>query len=330
MTTLVTGATGFVGSAVMRQLLQRGETVRILTRPKADRRNITGYDVEIAEGDLCDPDSLDKAVKGCDALFHVAADYRLWVRDPKQMYSANVEGSRHLMEAAARANVTKVVYTSSVAVLGKVKNGQSADEQIATGLDQMIGHYKKSKYLAEEAVKEVGQTTGLPIVVVNPSTPIGPRDVKPTPTGQIIVQAASGKMPAFVDTGLNIVHVDDVAQGHLHAFDKGQPGERYILGGENMSLRDILAMIAGLTDRKPAKIALPHDLLWPLAIGAELWARVSGQEPFVTVDGLRMSKHHMFFSSAKAEAALGYKARPAQRAIADAIAWFREAGYLSA
>lgn len=328
MATLVTGATGFVGSAVMRQLLARGEEVRVLSRAGSDRRNLQGFDAEIVTGDLGDPDSLKAAIRGCDALYHVAADYRLWVRDPDSMYSANVEGSRNLIQAAADAGVSRAVYTSSVAVLGKVKNGESSDEDTPTGLDQMIGHYKRSKYLAEEAVKEVAAATGFPVVIVNPSTPIGPHDVKPTPTGQVIVQAASGKMPAFVNTGLNVVHVEDVAAGHLLAFEKGVPGERYILGGENMTLREILIVIADITGGKASKVALPHDLLWPLAMGAEAWAAISGKEPFVTRDGLRMSKRMMFFSSTKAERELGYKARPAREALADAVAWFGDAGYL--
>ena len=327
MTVLVTGATGFVGSAVLRALLDAGQAVRALVRAGSDRRNLEGLDVEPVEGDLGDAASLARAVAGCEALYHVAADYRLWVPEPATIYRANVEGTRALMRAAAEAGVARIVYTSSVAVLGLHADGAPADETVPATLDDMIGPYKRSKFLAEQAVTEMA-AEGLPVVIVNPSTPIGPRDVKPTPTGRMVVEAAAGRMPAFVDTGLNLVHVDDVAAGHLLAFEHGEIGARYILGGEDMSLRDILAEIAALTGRKPPRVQLPHGLILPFAYAAEGIARLTGREPFATVDGIKMARKKMYFSSAKARAALGYRPRPALEALNDAVAWFRANGYL--
>jgi dihydroflavonol-4-reductase len=242
------------------------------------------------------------------------------------MYRANVEGTRLLMEAALAEGVSAIVYTSSVATLGIVGDGTPSDENTPSSLGDMIGPYKRSKFMAEEVVRELIRQRGLPAVIVNPSTPVGPGDVKPTPTGRMILEAASGKMPAFVDTGLNIVHVDDVAAGHLLAEERGASGERYILGGEDLTLAEILRRIAVLTGRKPPTISVPIPAIWPLAIGAEVWASLTGTEPFVTRDGLRMAKKKMFFSSAKAERVLGYRARPAQEALADAVAWFRQTG----
>jgi len=327
--TLVTGASGFVGAAVARALLAQGCKVRVLLRPQSDRRNIDGLDVEIRLGSLENTASLAAALEGCCALYHVAADYRLWVRDEAPMMRANVEGTRLLMLAALDAGIERIVYTSSVATLG-LSPGSIADETTPSTLGDMIGPYKRSKFLAEEAVRALIAERQLPAVIVNPSTPVGPRDVKPTPTGRMIVEAASGRMPAFVDTGLNIVHVDDVAAGHLLAEERGRVGERYILGGENLSLAEILRRIAALTGRKPPSLSIPIPLIWPIALGAEAWGRVSGKEPFVTCDGLRMARKTMYFSSAKAEGALGYRARPAQQALADAVTWFRQAGMVAA
>jgi dihydroflavonol-4-reductase len=323
---LVTGASGFVGSAVARALLAQGRAVRVLLRKGSDRRNTADLAVETRIGALEDHVSLAQALDGCGTLFHVAADYRLWVRDPAAMYRANVEGTRALMLAALTAGVERVVYTSSVAVLGLKADGSAADETTPSTLDDMIGPYKRSKFLAEEAVKALVRERRLPAVIVNPSTPIGPRDVKPTPTGRMIVEAASGRMPAFVDTGLNLVHVDDVAAGHLLAESGGAIGERYILGGENLSLAEILRRIARLSGRKPPTLALPIPAIWPIALVAEAVGRVTGREPFVTLDGLRMARHKMFFSSDKAIRDLGYAPRPAEAGLADAIAWFRQAG----
>ncbi len=329
MTSFVTGATGFVGSAVVRQLAERGEAVRVLARPGGDRRNLAGLEVELVEGDLRAPDALKPHLAGCKALYHVAADYRLWVPDPAEIYRVNVEGTRDLLRAAAAAGVARMVYTSSVATLGLNADATPSNEATPVGLGDMIGHYKRSKFLAEAAVRKLIEDEGLPVVIVNPSTPIGPRDVKPPPTGRMIVEAAAGRMPAFVDTGLNVVHVDDVAAGHLLAFERGAVGERYILGGTDLSLAEILAEVARITGRRPPKLRLPHGLILPIAYGAEAWARLTGRgEPFVTVDGLKMARKWMYFSSAKAERALGYRARPPARALEDAVAWFRAEGYL--
>jgi len=326
---LVTGASGFVGSAVLRKLLDRGHDVRALLRPGSDRRNLEGLRVDIAEGDLLDAPSLKAALKGCQGLCHVAADYRLWAPDPKLMFSANVDGTRSLLLAAGEAGVERIVYTSSVAVLGLLPGEAVSDEETPVSFDDMIGPYKQSKFLAEAEVRALVENQGLPVVIVNPSTPIGPRDIKPTPTGRLIVDAATGKMPAYVDTGLNVAHVDDVAEGHLLAFDKGQIGERYILGGENMALQEILQGVARITGGKAPRIRLPHDLIMPVAVLAEAWTRLTGGgEPFVTVDGLKMAKKKMYFSYAKAARALGFSPRPAIQALEDAVGWFRENGYL--
>ncbi|MBV9686150.1 MAG: NAD-dependent epimerase/dehydratase family protein [Alphaproteobacteria bacterium] len=325
--TLVTGATGFVGSAVARALLARGERVRVLARPNGNRRNLAGLPVEITEGAMEDPRSLARAVAGCRYVYHVAADYRIWVPDPAPMFRANVEGTRDLLTAALDAGVERIVYTSSVATLGLISGG-SADEATPSSISEMIGPYKQSKFAAEELVRDLFYQRGLPVVIVNPSTPVGPHDVKPTPTGRLIVEAACGRMPAFVDTGLNIVHVDDVAEGHLAAADKGRIGERYILGGENMALAEILAEVASTVGRRPPRLRMPHRMLFPVAFGAELAARVTGREPFVTLDGVRMSRKKMYFSSERASRELAYAPRPARQAIADAVAWFAANGYL--
>ena len=327
MTVLVTGASGFVGSAVARLLLEQGLDVRVLVRPLSDRANVRDLGVEVVEGDLTEPASLKAAVKGCSGLFHVAADYRLWTRDPAAMFAANVEGTKAIMMAAGEAGVSRIVYTSSVATLGLRGDGQAADEDTPVSYADMIGPYKQSKFLAEAEVSKLVDG-GLPVVIVNPSTPVGPRDIKPTPTGRMIVEAVSGRMPAYVDTGLNMVHVDDVAKGHLLAYEKGSVGERYVLGADNMSLREILGEIADLADGRAPLFRIPHDLILPLAHVAEAWTRLTGgKEPFVTVDGVRLAKKRMYFSSAKAEQALGYNPRPARQGLADAIAWFRQHGY---
>jgi dihydroflavonol-4-reductase len=326
-TALVTGASGFVGSAVARLLVAAGRRVRVLMRPSSDRRNIAGLDVESCEGSLEDCASLIAALEGCTELYHVAADYRLWVPDPAAMFRANVDGTRTLMEAALAAGVKRIVYTSSVATLGIVPGG-IADETTPSAYADMVGPYKQSKFLAEVEVKRLVATRSLPAVIVNPSTPVGPRDIKPTPTGRMIVEAATGKMPAFVDTGLNLVHVEDVAAAHLLAAEKGRVGERYILGGENLSLARILAEVAALSGRKPPTIRVPIAPLFPIAFAAETLARFTGKEPFVTRDGLRMARKTMFFSSEKAIRELGYAPRPVREGLADAIAWFRQAGVL--
>lgn len=328
MTTLLTGATGFVGASVARHLLEAGHSVRALVRQDSNRTNLEGLNVETVTGDLTQKETLHAAVLGCEAVFHVAADYRLWVPKPETIYRANVDGSRNLVAAATEAGVGRIVYTSSVAVLGIHPDGTPADEETPVSLDDMLGHYKRSKYLAEQAVQKLAQEKGAPVVIVNPSTPMGPRDIKPTPTGRIVVDAASGKMPAFVDTGLNVVHVDDVARGHLQALENGRVGRRYVLGGTNMTLQEILAEVCTMVGRKPPRIRLPHDLVMPVAVAAEAWARAFGGTPVATRDQIRMSKKKMYFSHARAADELGYAPQLATTALSDAVAWFRDNGYL--
>ncbi len=328
-TVLLTGATGFVGSAVARKLLAAGYLVRALVRETSRLENLHGLELEIARGDVRQPDTLAKALEGCQGVFHVAADYRLWARDPSEIYASNVEGSRKVLRAAAHAGVRRIVYTSSVATLGLNTDGTPADEETPVGLDEMIGDYKRSKFLAEQAVCELAQQQGLDVVVVNPAAPVGPRDIKPTPTGQLIVDAASGRMPAYVDTGLDIVHVDDVAAGHLLAYERGMRGRRYVLGGENLSLLEILTRVAALAGRRPPTLRLPHAVVLPAAFLAERWARLSGVAPAITVAGARLARKHMYFSHERASRELGYRPRPAQQALADAVQWFADNGYLA-
>jgi len=319
---LVTGATGFVGSAVVRRLLREGHHVRAWVRATSDRRNLQDIDVEVIEGDLIDADSLLQACDGCDALFHVAADYRLWAPAPDELYRTNVDGTRAILEAAKRVGIPRVVYTSSVATLGIPKDGTPGNENTAVALGDMIGHYKRSKFLAEEVARTFA-VEGLPVVIVNPSTPLGPRDIKPTPTGRIVRDAVAGRLPAYVDTGLNIVHVDDVAEGHWLAFLRGVVGERYILGGFDLSLHEVLLQIADISGRSPPKWRLPHAAVMPVAYAAEAWARLTGTNPIATVEEVRMSKKHMYFSSTKAMRELGYAPRPARLALEDAVRWFK-------
>jgi dihydroflavonol-4-reductase len=327
MRALVTGASGFVGAAVTRALLAEGWQVRVLVRDGSDRTNLAGLPLEIAVGDLRDAASLAPALQNCTALYHVAADYRLGAPDPSQLYLTNVEGTRNLLAAAQQAGVRRIVYTSSVATLGIPADGSPGDETTPVSLEAMIGHYKRSKFLAEEEVRRAVRL-GAPAVIVNPSTPVGPGDVKPTPTGQLVLDAAAGRMPAYVDTGLNIVHVDDVAAGHLLAFHRGRVGERYILGGEDMSLRQILGYIAQHVGRSPPRVRLPYAVILPLAYAAEAVAKISGRSGRLTLEGVRMSRKLMYFSSDKAQRELGYRWRPPAQAFDDAIRWFHERGRL--
>jgi dihydroflavonol-4-reductase len=323
---LVTGASGFLGSAIANALRACGHNVQTLVRATSPRANLDPRDT-VREGDLRDRGSLTAALRGVRYVFHAAADYRLWARNPEEIHLSNVEGTRLVMEEALRAGVERIVYTSSVATL-KLAGGALATEDHPLAEAAAIGAYKRSKVAAERLVEAMIRLDGLPAVIVNPSTPIGPRDVRPTPTGRIIVKAASGRMPAFVDTGLNLVHVDDVALGHVAALDRGRIGERYILGGENVLLADMLADITRLVGRKPPRLKLPRAAIYPIAYGAELMAKVRGVEPFVTLDGLRMARHHMFFDDSKARRELGYVSRPYRDGLSDAIAWFRSHGYL--
>ena len=328
--TLITGATGFVGSAVARAFAARGHRLRLLVRRGSDRRNVDGLDAELVEGDLRDPPSLTRAVQGCRYLVHVAADYRLWVPDPGPMMQANVEGSAALLRAARDAGVQRIVYCSSVAALGLLGDGTPGTEDTPVNPAKVIGVYKQSKYQAEQAVLRLIRDEAVPAVIVNPSAPVGPRDLKPTPTGKMVADAASGRMPAFVDTGLNVVHVDDVAEGHALALERGTIGERYILGGEDLSMAALLAMIAEEAGRSPPRIRLPIGPLMPVALANEWIARLTGIEPVMTREMLAMARKKMFFSHAKAGAALGYTPRPAREAVRDAVAWFRANGMASA
>jgi dihydroflavonol-4-reductase len=327
MKSLVTGATGFLGSAVMLCLLQAGHDVRLLIRSNSDRRNIDNLPVEIAEGDLRDHCSLERAVEGCDYLFHVAADYRLWVPDPQTMYDINVQGTKALIIAAANAGLKRIVYTSSVAALGLAANGAPADEETPVTLDQIQGHYKRSKYIAEQMVSDLIRQHQLPVVIVNPSTPIGPRDIRPTPTGRIVLDTLHDRMPAYVNTGLNIAHVDDIAYGHLLACQQGKTGERYILGGDNMSLLEVLETLDDIIGQRKKRINLPTDLMLPVAWVMEQIAAVTHKEPRATLDSIRMAKKMMFFTSDKAIRTLGYSFRPARYALEDAVRWYRNNGY---
>jgi dihydroflavonol-4-reductase len=325
---LVTGASGFVGSAVARKLAEAGFAVRALVRAASPRSHLDGVEIEFAHGDMRDAASVARAMRDVRYVFHVAADYRLWARNPQEILDNNLIGTRVIMQEAQRAGAERIVYTSSVATLALTIGGDPADETMPLEEQRAIGTYKRSKVVAERLVESM-VAEGLPAVIVNPSTPIGPRDVKPTPTGRIIVEAARGRIPAFIDTGLNLVHVDDVADGHLAALKHGKTGERYILGGQNVLFSDMLAEIARITNRKPPRFRMPRSAVVPLAITAEAIARFTGREPFVTLDGLRMSKYHMFFVTTKAERELGIRARPYAEALEDAIRWFRNAGYLN-
>ena len=325
---LVTGATGFVGAAVAAAAVSAGASVRVLARPGGDRRNLAGLPVAVAEGDLNDPGSVGRALADCRYLFHVAADYRLWVRDERPMLQANVVGTRTVMELALAAGVERIVHTSSVATLGHRADLAPADETSRPTLADMVGAYKRSKFLAEEEVSRLVAERGLPAVIASPAAPVGPGDLKPTPTGRMILEAASGRAPAYVDTGLNIVHVEDVARGHLLALARGRIGERYVLGGDNLSLREVLSVVAEVAGRRPPRLRLPIGGLMPVAAVAEALAGVTGRTPFLTRDELRMARHRMFFSSMKAERELGYTHRPAREAIVDAVAWYRANGFL--
>ena len=325
---LITGASGFIGSAVAHKLVASGYSVRAMVRPSSPRHHIAGLDLDFCEGDLRDEVSIERAVQNVKYVFHIAADYRLWAAHPEEIFATNVGGTRTVMREALRAAVERIVYTSSVATLALTPDGSPADETCSMSEKEGIGAYKRSKIAAERVVTDMVRQNALPAVIVNPSAPVGPRDVRPTPTGRIIVEAARGRVPAFVDTGLNLVHVDDVAQGHLAALRRGKIGSRYILGGQNVSFGKMLSDIAGLVGRRPAHIRLPHWAVLPVAYASEAMAHVTGREPFATVEGVRMSKHVMFFKTAKAEEELGYRSRRYLEGLADAVSWFSDAGYL--
>lgn len=327
MKSLVTGATGFLGSAVMRCLLTANHEVRVLVRPNSDRKNLENFPVEITEGDLRDHQSLRHAIKGCDNLFHVAADYRLWVPDPGIMHEINVNGTRALISAAIEEGIKRIVYTSSVATLGLKQDGSPANEETPSDFATIAGYYKRSKYLAEQMVKQLTDDHHLPLIIVNPSTPIGPGDIRPTPTGRIVLDTLMGRMPAYVNTGLNVAHVDDIAYGHLLAYQHGKPGERYILGGDNLSLLQILQSIDEINGIQQSRINIPIGLMLPMAWFMEKIASFTHTEPRATLDSIHMAKKLMFFSSEKAHRELGYQYRPSIEALKDAVKWFKENDY---
>jgi len=327
MLAFVTGATGFVGSHVARVLAAQGADLRLLIRSSSDPRNIQGLNADRVAGDLRDPASIEKAMVGCDVVFHVAADYRLWVREPEQMYRANVEGTRAILEAARKNRVRRVVYTSSVATMGFTSNGRLADEDSPVSLENMIGHYKRSKFMAEGVALEAGRS-GVDVVVVNPSTPVGEQDIKPTPTGRIVVDFLKKKFPAYVDTGLNLVDVTECARGHVTALEKGRSGERYILGGENLTLKQILDKLAAITGLPSPKVRVPYAVALATGIVDEVvTGRILGREPRATIDAVRMGRKKMFVSSAKAERELGWKTVPVDNALRRAAEWFQANGY---
>jgi dihydroflavonol-4-reductase len=327
MLAFLTGATGFLGSHLARALAENGADLRLLVRPNSNPKNIADLKADLVTGDLRDPASLEKGIVGCDSVFHVAADYRLWVRDPEEMFRSNVEGTCAILEAARKSRVRRVVYTSSVATMGFTSNGQPANENSPVSLENMIGPYKRSKFMAEQVAIEAARN-GVDVVVVNPTTPVGERDIKPTPSGRIIVDFLKKKFPAYVDTGLNLVDATECARGHIAAVERGRSGERYILGGENLTLKQILDKLAAITGLPSPKVRVPYALALATGVVDEIvTGRIRGREPRATIDAVRMGRKKMFVSSSKAERELGWKCVPIDDALSRAVAWFRENGY---
>ncbi len=329
MTTLVTGASGFLGSHVARLLAERGERVRVLLRPSSQTRLLEGLAVERVSGDLRDSASLDKALAGVSTVYHVAADYRLWARDPQEIYESNVRGTRNLLNAAKRANVEKFIYTSTVGTVAVPRGRAVPDENTVTSIDEMIGAYKRSKWLAEQEARQAA-AAGLPVVIVNPTTPVGPGDAKPTPTGRIIVDFLNGRMPAYVDTGLNFVAVEDAAAGHLLAAERGRIGERYILGGENLTLKQALEILSQVSGRPAPRVRVPHVLALAAGYADAALSRLIGREPQIPLEGVRMARHSMFVSTEKARAELGFTAGPIAAAFERAVRWYETSRYVRA
>jgi dihydroflavonol-4-reductase len=327
MLILVTGATGFVGSHVARLLAERGERVRVLVRAKSNMKALEGVNVEPIVGDLRDATSLTRAMDGVQRVFHVAADYRLWTRHPEEIYESNVGGTERLLEAAEKSGVERFVYTSTVATIAVPRHGALPDESTTASIDEMIGHYKRSKFQAEQ-VAIVAARKGGPVVIVNPTAPVGPLDWKPTPTGKIILDFLNGKMPAYVDTGLNVAPVEDVAMGHLLAADKGRFGERYILGGTNMTLKEILHALAPIAGRPAPRVKLPHAVALAAGYADEFVSRIAGREPKIPVEGVKMSRHRMFVATGKAEREFGYEPGSIESAFERSVGWYREHGYI--
>ncbi len=328
MLAFVTGASGFLGNHVARALAKQGADLRLLIRANSNTKNIADLKADLVTGDLRDPASLEKGIAGCEVVFHVAADYRLWLRDPNEMYRSNVEGTRAILEAARKNSVRRVVYTSSVATMGFTSNGQPADENSPVSLDNMIGPYKRSKFMAEQVAIEAARS-GLDVVIVNPTTPVGERDIKPTPSGRIIVDFLKKKFPAYVDTGLNLVDATECARGHIAALEKGRSGERYILGGENLTLKQILDKLGAITGLPSPTIRVPYVLALATGVVDEVvTGRIRGREPRATIDAVRMGRKKMFVSSAKAEGELGWKIVPVDDALRRAVEWFRSNGHI--
>jgi dihydroflavonol-4-reductase len=327
MKAFVTGGTGFIGASLVRELIKDGHEVRALVRPGANRKNIEGLPLEIWEGDLLAPGSLADGIAGCDLVFHTAADYRLWTRDPAAMYAANVEGTRAILEAALRADVHRVVYTSSVGTIGNRGDGTPGNETTPVTFADMVGDYKKSKFLAERVAEEF-LPRGLPLVIVNPSTPVGVLDIKPTPTGKIIVDLLNRAMPAYLDTGLNLIDVEDCARGHLLAAEKGRIGEKYILGNRDLTLREIFTLLEKISGVPAPKIRLPYTPILLAAYINDALSRLTGREPLIPLNGVLMSKKFMFFDSSKAIRELGLPQTPVIEALTKAVAWFRANGYV--
>ena len=326
MKVLVTGATGFVGGAVARALVRAGSDVRVLARSASDLQNLEGLKVEHIAGDLRDPASLRKALTGCRHLYHVAAHYALWAKDPSIFYDINVTGTRNLLEAAREIGIARTVYCSTIGATGLPPGGGLGTEDTPVSLDQMAGHYKRSKYLAEQVVLNMAKE-GLPVVIVNPSAPVGAGDVKPTPTGQIIVDFMKGRMPAYIETGLNIVDVDDVATGHLLAMQKGRQGERYILGCKNLLLREVFEILSRLTGVKSPSIKLPRLAILPLAYANQWLSNLTGLAPRIPLEGVKMAKYKMHYDCSKAIRELGIPQTLPEVALEKAVRWFREHGY---
>ncbi len=328
MLSLVTGGTGFVGGAVVRLLLSEGSAVRVVARRGSDLRNLDGLEIDLTYGDLLNRDSLRQALKGCSRAYHVAAHYSLWEADPSVLYRVNVDGTRNLLEAAMEAGVERVVYASTVGALGYRDDGGPADEKTPATLDQMVGHYKRSKFLAEEEARQAA-ARGVPVVIVNPSTPVGPRDIKPTPTGQIIVDFLNRRMPAYIDTGLNLIDVDDVARGHLLAAERGRVGERYILGHRNLTLKEIFGMLGQIAKIAAPTVRLPYRLILPLAY-ANQWLSdlITKRPPRIPLEGVKMARRRMFFDASKAVRELGLPQSPIEQALERAVRWFTDNGYV--
>ena len=323
----LTGATGFIGASLAQELLEQGCEVKALVRPGSIRTNLAGLPIELHEGDLLDQDSLEQGLAGCDTLFHAAADYRLWIRNPKSMYDVNVGGTRSVLEAALKRNLSRVVYTSSVGALGNPGDGTPGTEDTPVSFDEMVGHYKKSKFLAEREA-ETFLERGLPLVIVNPSTPVGRLDIKPTPTGKIIVDFLNRRMPAYLDTGLNLIDVEDCAKGHVLAARHGRIGEKYILGNQNLTLRDIFSLLEEISGLPAPRVKLPYTPILLAAYANEAISRVTGREPLIPLAGVRMAGKLMYFDSSKAIRELGLPQQPVKNALTKAVEWFRAEGYV--